>query len=57
VEVTQDLDQSPEESKVSFADEGKHQSITHLSNLCNYLCLCLCIYVSGVELKPLMHDP
>ena len=28
VEVNQDLDQSPEEPKASFADEGKHRSIT-----------------------------
>ena len=28
VEVNQDLDQNPEELKASFADEGKHRSIT-----------------------------
>ena len=28
VEVNQDLDQSSEEPKASFADEGKHQIIT-----------------------------
>ena len=43
VEVHQDPDQSSEEFSTNFASEGKPRSIPQFSNLCNYVCLCLCI--------------
>jgi hypothetical protein len=54
VDVAQDLDQSPEGLKANLADEDKPQIIDPFFylNRCNYFLLYLCIYVSGVELKP-----
>ena len=46
VEVEQDLDQSPEGPKASFADEGKPRSIFLVFfKLSQYSMFCLCIYV------------
>jgi hypothetical protein len=51
--VDQDLDQSLEKPKDSYADEGKNQSINLiLFKIMQLSMLCLCIYVSGVEMKP-----
>ena len=43
VEVQQDPNQISEELLTYFASEGKPRSITQFSNLCNFVCLCLCI--------------
>jgi hypothetical protein len=56
--VEQGLDQSPEGPKDNLANEGKPRiSNPSFSKLCKVPLLCLCIYVSRVELKPYMHDP
>jgi hypothetical protein len=53
VDVAQDLDQSPEGPKANLASEGKPRIINPVFfKLRNYLLLSLCIYVSGVEMKP-----
>ena len=52
VEVQQDPNQSSEDFVTDFASEGKPRSITQFSNFYNYVMLSLCIYISGVELKP-----
>jgi hypothetical protein len=52
VVVEQDLDQSPEGPKSNLADEGKPGPLTLLFKIMQLSLLCLCIYVSGVELKP-----
>jgi hypothetical protein len=53
VAVDQDLDQSPEEPKASFADERKHWSINLiLFKIMQLSMFCVCIYISGVEIKP-----
>jgi hypothetical protein len=51
--VDQDLDQSSEEPKANFAEESKHRRINLilLKSMQPYM-LSLCIYVSGVVLKP-----
>jgi hypothetical protein len=53
VAVEQDLDQSPKGPKANLASEGKPQ-IINLSFKTRqlYILLCLCIYVSEVELEP-----
>jgi hypothetical protein len=52
VAVEQDLDQSPEGPKANLASEGKPQIINLAFKIMQLSLLCLCIYVSGVELKP-----
>jgi hypothetical protein len=52
VDVAQDQDQSPEGPKGNLASEGKPRIINRLLKFCKYDLLCLCIYVSGIELKP-----
>jgi hypothetical protein len=53
VNVAQDLDPSPEGPKANLASEGKPQIINPaFLKLCNYVCCDLCIYVSGIDLKP-----
>jgi hypothetical protein len=48
--VAEDLNQSSEEPKASFAPEGKPRSITLLLNLYNfYLYMLLCIKFVGVD--------
>jgi hypothetical protein len=48
--VIKDLNQSSEEPKTSFAQEGKPRSITPTLNLCNfYLYMVLCIKFVGVD--------
>jgi hypothetical protein len=51
VTVEQDLDQSPEGPKASFANEGKPQFIMNpcCLKLCNYLCYSMCIYVQELN--------
>jgi hypothetical protein len=51
--VDQDLDHSLEDPKASFTDKGKPRSINLvLFTILQLSLLCLCIYISGVELKP-----
>jgi hypothetical protein len=46
VDIAQGLDQSPEGPKANLASKGKPRIINPVfSNLCNYVWLCLCIYV------------
>jgi hypothetical protein len=52
VAVEQDLDQSAEGPKANLASEGKPQIINPLFKILQLSLLCLCIYVSGVDLKP-----
>jgi hypothetical protein len=51
VTVEQDLDQSPEGPKVSFANEGKPRFIMNpcCLKLCNNLCYSLCIYAQELN--------
>jgi hypothetical protein len=52
VVVEQDLDQRPEGPKANLANEGKPGSLTHvLFKFIQLSFLCLCIYVSGVDMK------
>jgi hypothetical protein len=51
VAVEQDLDQSPEGPKANLAND-KPRIINPLSKILQLSFLCLCIYVSGVDLKP-----
>jgi hypothetical protein len=48
VDVAQDFDQSPEGPKANLAP----RSLTLLFKIMQLSLLCLCIYVSGIELKP-----
>jgi hypothetical protein len=57
VDVAQDLDPSPEEPKANLASEGKPGSLTPTFKILQLCLLQLCIYVSGVDLKPYMYDP
>jgi hypothetical protein len=52
VDVAQDLDQGPEGPKANLASEGKSRIINPLFKIMQLSLLCLCIYVSGVDLKP-----
>jgi hypothetical protein len=52
VDVTQDLDQSPEGPKVNLGSKGKLWIITLLFKIMQLPLLCLCIYASRVELEP-----
>jgi hypothetical protein len=53
VAVEQDLDQSPEGPKANLASKGKPWIINPVFFKIMHLpLLCLCIYVSRVELKP-----
>jgi hypothetical protein len=52
VDVAQDLDPSPEGPKANLASEGKSQIINSSFKIMQLCLLRLCIYVSGVELKP-----
>jgi hypothetical protein len=52
VDVAQDLDPSPEGPKAILAIEGKPRSLTPSFKFMQLWLLRLCIYVSGVELKP-----
>jgi hypothetical protein len=49
VTVEQDLDQSPEGPKASFANEGKVFINPCCLKLCNYLCYSMCIYVQELN--------
>ena len=51
VDVARDLDQSPEGPKANLDDEGKPRIINPSFKIMQLSLLCLCIYVSGVELK------
>jgi hypothetical protein len=50
--VAQGLDPSPERPKANLASEGKPQIINPSFKILQLSLLWLCIYVSGVELKP-----
>jgi hypothetical protein len=50
--VVQDLDQSPVGPKANLDNEGKPRMINRLFKILQLSLLWLCIYVSGVELKP-----
>jgi hypothetical protein len=52
VDVAQDLDRSLEGPKANLADEGKPRIINPSFKIMQLPLLCLCIDVSGVELKP-----
>jgi hypothetical protein len=52
VNVAQDLDQSPEGPKAYLAIEGKPRIINPAFKIMQLCLLRLCIYVSGVDLKP-----
>jgi hypothetical protein len=52
VNVAQDLDPSPEGPKANLASEGKPRSLTPSFKIMQLCLLLLCIYVSGVDLKP-----
>jgi hypothetical protein len=52
VDVTQDLNPSPEGPKANRASEGKPWIINPSFKIKQLCLLRLCIYVSGVELKP-----
>jgi hypothetical protein len=55
--VAQDLDQSPVGPKANLASESKPWTINPLFKILQLSLPWLCIYVSGVELKPYLHDP
>jgi hypothetical protein len=52
VGIAQDLDQSPEGPKANLAAKASPGSLTPSFKIMQLCLLCLCIYVSGVELKP-----
>jgi hypothetical protein len=52
VGIAQDLDQSPEGPKANLASEGEPRIINPSFKIMQLPFLCLCIYISGVELKP-----
>jgi hypothetical protein len=52
VAVEKVLDQSPEGPKANLASEGKPRIINPVFKIMQISLLCLCIYVSGVEVKP-----
>jgi hypothetical protein len=52
VNVAEDLDPSLEGSKANLASEGKPRIINPFLKIMQLCLLRLCIYVSGVELKP-----
>jgi hypothetical protein len=52
VDVTQDLDPSLEGPKANLASEGKPWIMNPSFKIMQLCLLRLCIYVSGVELKP-----
>ena len=45
VEIHQDPGQASEEPAANLVPEGKPRSITYVFNSCNFIMLCLCIYV------------
>jgi hypothetical protein len=57
VDVAQDLDPSPGGPKANRASKASPGSLTPSFKIMQLCFLRLCIYVSGVELKPYMHDP
>jgi hypothetical protein len=52
MDVAQGLDPSPEGIKANLASEGKPRMINPSFKIMQICLLRLCIYVSGVELKP-----
>jgi hypothetical protein len=52
VDVAQGLDPSPEGPKANLASKGKPRIINLVFKIMQLCFLRLCIYVSGVELKP-----
>jgi hypothetical protein len=52
MDVAQDLDQSPQGPKANLANKGKPWIINSSFKIMQLPLVCLCIYVSGVELKP-----
>jgi hypothetical protein len=52
VDVAQGLDPSPEGPKANLSSEGKPRIINPVFKIMQLCLLRLCIYVSGVELKP-----
>jgi hypothetical protein len=52
VDVAEDLDPSPKGPKANLASEGKPRIINSSFEILQLCLLRLCIYVSGVELKP-----
>jgi hypothetical protein len=52
VDVAQDLDPSPKGPKANVASEGKPRIINPVFKIMQLCLLRLCIYVSGVDLKP-----
>jgi len=53
IQVEDEPNPAAEDPQANHVPEGKPRSITYVLKLCNYVCyICLCIYVSGVELKP-----
>jgi hypothetical protein len=50
--VVQDLGQSPVGPKANLASEGKPRIINPLFKILQLSLLWLCIYISGVELRP-----
>jgi hypothetical protein len=54
VVVEKDLDQSPEGPKANLANQGNPWFIINLCfiQIMQLSLLCLCIYVSGVDMKP-----
>jgi hypothetical protein len=52
VEVQQGPDQSSEDFTIYCVSEGKHQSILLVSNLCNFVYGCLCIYIQELNRNP-----
>ena len=52
VNAYQDPNQVSEDLQTNFECEGKPRSMTYVFNLCNYVVLCLSIYVSGVDWNP-----
>jgi hypothetical protein len=52
VDIAQDQDQSPEGPRPTLPTKASPDSLTLLFKIMQLPLLCLCIYVSGVELKP-----
>jgi hypothetical protein len=52
MDVAQDLDQSSEGPKANLANERKPRIINPSFKIMQLPLLCLCIYISGVELEP-----
>ena len=52
VDANQAPGQVPEEQLTNPDPEGKPRSMSQFFTYATMLCLCLCIYVSGVDMKP-----